>query len=87
MIPKSMRTPVWLAPACILNFTLGVFLLAVYFFPDFAPRMHLNMIRRGVYVIIPFVVVMNVIAPVMCLWYCSWVDERVAAGEMDEEDA
>ncbi len=86
MIPKSMKKPIWLAPACVLDLCLGIFLLLVYFFPDFAPRMHENMFRRGVYVIIPFISFICILSPLSFLWFCIWLDRKIEAGEMVEED-
>ncbi len=86
MIPKSMKNYPWLAPACIFNITLAIFLLLVYFFPDFAPRFHENMFRRGLYVLVPFVSCLNILWPIFTLWYFVQLDQRIEAGEMAEED-
>lgn len=86
MIPNSMKQPWWLAPACILSLTAGIFLFLVYFWPDFAPQLHENMFRRGVYVIIPFIAGVNIMVPTFCLWCCIQMDKILSAGENVEED-
>ena len=85
MIPNSMKKSWWLAPACVLSLTAGIFLLLVYFWPDFASRLHENMFHRGVYVIMPFIAGINIIAPIFCLWYHCLLDAKIAAGEAVEE--
>jgi hypothetical protein len=87
MIPKSMKKPVWLAPTCIMNLTTGIFLLLVYLCPDFAPRLHENMFRRGVYIIMPVISGVSILAPIFCLWYHVWFDQKIAAGEMSNFEA
>ena len=86
MIPKSMKKPFWLAPACIMTLTMGIFLLLVYLWPDYAPRLHVNMFRRGVHVIIPLIAGISILSSISCLWYYVRLDQKIEAGEIVEED-
>lgn len=78
MIPKSLRDPVWLFPVALIGFCLGMFLLTVYFFPDFAPQMREKMVRKGILQHLPFVGGMSALSPVALLWWCAKEDEKNA---------
>lgn len=69
MLPESLRKSRLLVLACIVSMTMGMFILAVYFFPSFAPELHEKMVRRGLYAQAPFIGGFSILAPVGALWY------------------
>ena len=80
MIPKSLKETWWLIPACIVAMTLGLFIMAVYLFPDFAPEMHERMVRKGLGVLAPLIGGFSILAPVATLWYHCRAGESVGRG-------
>lgn len=76
MIPESMKKNKWLVPGCIIGVTLGMYIMIVYLFPDFAPEMHERMVRKGLGVLAPFVGGVNILGPVATLWYHCRVEHR-----------
>ncbi len=75
MIPKNLREPVWLFPVALIGFCLGMFLLTLYFFPEFAPQMRENMVRKGLLQHVPLVGGLTAASPVALLWWCVKMDE------------
>ena len=76
MMPKGMKKTWWLIPACFICFTAGIFFLLVLLVPEFAPRLHANMMRRGVFVLAPLIGGFNIVAPITVRWYYSRQDQE-----------
>jgi hypothetical protein len=71
MIPNGMKSPWWLFPACICCFAGGIFVMLVLLVPEFAPLLHANMVRRGVFILAPLIGGFNIVVPVSVLgYYC-----------------
>jgi|GEM_PF-3871473 len=81
MLPTTMRKPVWLAPICVIDLTLGLFLLIVITLPGFTPDLKEKAARRGLTALILAVAGINIIGPIAALWYHCRASERDDQGE------
>lgn len=74
-----MQKPFWLFPVAQIGFCLGIILLTIYFFPEFAPQMRENMARKGILPHLSFVGGIAALSPVALLWWCVKEDEKEAS--------
>lgn len=85
MLPTSMKKPVWLAPVCVADITLGLFLLLAVTSPWLTPDLKEKAARRGLTVILLAISAINILGPVAALWYHCRVSERADRGTTGEE--
>lgn len=76
MLPITMKKPVWLVPLCILDLTIGLFLLLVVATSWFAPDLKDKTDRRGLTGLVYFIAVTNIVMPTFALWYHCRVSAR-----------
>jgi len=86
MLPITMRKPVWLAPVCVADITLGLFLLLVVAAPGFTPDLKEKADRRGLTVFILIVAGINIVGPVAALWYHCRESKRADRGQTGGSD-
>lgn len=69
MLPTTMKKPVWLAPLCIADITLGLFLLLVVAVPGFSSELREKAARRGLTAFLAAAAGINIVGPIAALWY------------------
>ena len=81
MLPESMKKPVWLAPVCIADITIGVFLFLVVALPGFTPDLKEKAHRRGLTGFILVIAGINIAGPIAALWYHCRTSERAGGSQ------
>lgn len=81
MLPTTMKKPVWLAPLCVADITLGLFLLFLVTVPGFAPDLKEKASRRGLTAFLLAAASINIVGPVAALWYHCRESKRIERGE------
>lgn len=86
MLPITMKKPVWLVPVCIVDITIGIFLLLVIAAPGFTPDLKEKAARRGLTAFMVAVAGINIVGPITALWFHCRESERIDRGETEESD-
>ncbi|TSK09133.1 MAG: hypothetical protein FPO08_07520 [Geobacter sp.] len=81
MLPITMKKPVWLVPMCILDLTIGLFLLLVVGTSWFAPDLRDKAERRGLTGLVFLIAIANVAMPTVALWYHCRVGGEESGGD------
>lgn len=86
MLPVTMKKPVWLVPVCVVDITIGLFLLLVVTLPGFTLDLKEKAARRGLTEFILVVAAINIAGPIGALWYHCHASERIERGETEGDD-
>lgn len=81
MLPITMKKPLWLVPLCILDITIGLFLLLAVTTTWFAPDLKEKAERRGMTGFAVIAALINIAGPITALWYHCRESERTGGGE------
>lgn len=81
MLPITIKKPVWLVPLCILDLTIGLFLLLVVASSWFAPDLKDKADRRGLIGFIYMISFVNIAGPTVALWYHCKASESIEQEE------
>ena len=73
-IPDGMKEPRWLAPLCVVTFTIGVFILTLLT-TELAPDIRERATARGLAEFLTAIAILNIASPIAALFYfCAQQD-------------